>query len=42
MLGSQNPIWGISQVVQWLKLHILTAGGPGSVPGQELDPTGLN
>ena len=26
--------WGTSLVVQWLRLHALNAGGPGSIPGQ--------
>ena len=25
---------GTSLVVQWLRLHALSAGGPGSIPGQ--------
>ncbi|TEA29277.1 hypothetical protein DBR06_SOUSAS14810096, partial [Sousa chinensis] len=25
---------GISLVVQWLRLHAPSAGGPGSIPGQ--------
>ena len=25
--------WGASLVVRWLRLHLLDAGGPGSIPG---------
>ena len=32
-------MYGNSLVVQWLGLSIYTAMGPGSVPGQELNPT---
>ena len=32
-------MYGNSLVVQWLGLGIYTAMGPGSVPGQELNPT---
>ena len=30
---------GTSLVAQWLRLCAPNAGGPGSIPGQELDPT---
>ena len=33
---------GMSLVVQWLRLHTPNAGGPGSVPGRELDPASCN
>ena len=29
-----NTMSGTSLVVQWLRLHALNAGGPGSIPGQ--------
>ena len=32
-------MYGNSLVVQWLGLGIYTAMGPGSVPGQALNPT---
>ena len=33
-LPSKDPGRGTSLVVQWLRLHTLSAGGPGSIPGQ--------
>ena len=33
-LPSKDPERGTSLVVQWLRLHALSAGGPGSIPGQ--------
>ena len=30
---------GTSLVAQWLRLHAPNAGGPGSIPVRELDPT---
>ena len=31
---TQTPVVGTSLVVQWLKLHISTAGDMSSIPGQ--------
>ena len=33
---------GTSLIVQWLKFHILNAGGLGSILVRELDPTCYN
>ena len=33
---------GISLVVQWLRLCVPKAEGPGLIPGQGLDPIGYN
>ena len=33
------PLLGIPLVAQWLRLHTLSAGGLGSIPIRELDPT---
>ena len=30
----KNTMGGTSLVVQWLRLHVPKAGGPGSIPGQ--------
>ena len=38
----QNSIERTALVVQWLRLHTPNAGGLGSVPVRELDPTCLN
>ena len=27
-------VWGTSLAVQWLRLHVPSAGGPGSFPGR--------
>ena len=32
-------IVGASLVVQWLRFRVVSAAGPGSIPGQEPDPT---
>ena len=29
-----GPLWGISLVVEWLRPHVFTAEGVGSIPGQ--------
>lgn len=36
---TQEAHTGTSLVIQRLRLHTLSAGGPGSLPGQGLDPT---
>ena len=33
-MSFKNNHKGISLVVQWLRLHAPSAGGPGSIPGQ--------
>ena len=41
-LSFKNHKWGTSLVVQWVRLHVPSAGGAGSIPGLELDPACRN
>ena len=34
--NDKNMFQGTSLVVQWVRLHAPNAGGPGSIPGQEM------
>ena len=41
-IQTQRHHHGTSLVVQWLRLHVHNAGGPGSITGGDLDPTCRN